>query len=97
MEKCEEFNSFYSELAERYQRAAEQMPCSDAAQIGRPITVTVDFSDATAEYMKSNPRLSKRCQTPVVIKRRVRINRGGQIRTVEQTDVFDIVVGVFLK
>ena len=91
------FNDFYSALAERYDLNISDITVV-TENMNRPITVTVSFTDITEEYTKSYGRKNKANEGDViVIKRLVRINSDGQVRSAEYMDIYNMSIGIFVK
>lgn len=93
----EPFNNFYSALAEQYDLNISDITVV-TENMNRPITVTVSFTDITEEYTKSYGRKNKATTGDViVIKRLVRINSDGQVRSAEYVDIYNMSLGLFVK
>lgn len=93
----EEFNLFYTSLAETYVKKLSDVCFPERREYKMPVTVTVGFENITEEYLHSHVKLLKRCKNPIVIKRHVRINMGGEIKYAEYNDIYDTTGGVFVK
>lgn len=91
------FNSFYLSLADAYQGLAAKIAEDFNEGSNPPSTLSVSFVNVTNEYKEKNIKKLKSVREPLVIKRRVRINRAGNITTNEYIDVFDFDGGIFIK
>ena len=94
---AESFNSLYLSLADAYQAFASKIAQDCSEGDNAPSTVNVSFKNVTDEYMEKNKKKLKSVNLPLVIKRRARINRGGNIAAKEHIDVFDFESGIIIK
>ena len=92
-ESCERLNSFYTSLAESYQKSI----CNASSLLEEKNVVTVVFSIATDKHSDRYKRLIKKRDGVVVIERYIRTNKGlGLVKTLH-TDVVDTNCGALLK
>ncbi len=91
-----EFNGFYEALADEYMSVLGEVP-HNVEPGSRPTTVTVDFSAVTEEYIEKHPKLIKKRESVVVIKRDVKINQNGKMRCFSATDIYNTKLHVFVK
>lgn len=91
-----EFNEFYEALADEYMNLLCEVPHS-TEPASRPTTVAVDFSTVAEEYAKKHQRLIKKREYVVVIKRDVKINLNGKMRSFSATDIYNTKLNVFIK
>lgn len=91
------FNNFYLSLADAYQGLAAKTAEDFNEGSNPPSTLSVSFVNVTNEYKEKNIKKLKSVKEPLVIKRRVRINRAGNITTNEYIDVFDFDGGIFVN
>ena len=91
-----EFNGFYEALADEYMSILGEVP-HNVEPGSRPTTVTVDFSVVTEEYIEKHPNLIKKREYVVVIKRDVKINLNGKMRSFSATDIYNTKLNVFIK
>ncbi len=96
-DSADRFNSFYSSLADTYQILASRIAEDAHEGNNLPSTLSVSFANATDEYKEQNAKKLKSVKLPLVIKRRVRINRAGNITVKEYIDLFDLNWGFFVK
>ena len=94
---ADSFNSFYLSLADAYQGLAAKTAEDFNEGSNPPSTLSVSFVNVSDEYKVKNIKKLKSVKEPLVIKRRVRINRAGNITTKDFIDVFDYAGGFFIK
>ena len=90
------FNSFYSQAADKYVAVSGNAPIASACG-SRPTTVSIDYAVVTDSYFERHPNKLKKQKNIVVIKRDVRINLCGEIRSREYYDLYDVDEQIFVN
>lgn len=90
---CERLNSFYTSLAEAYQRSI----CNAVSLLDGKFVVAVGFSIVTDKLKSRYKRLIKRKDNVVIIDRYIRADNSLGITKAHHTDIIDVNSGAMIK